>query len=344
MEGSLYKSKKISKVFILFFMLITFDRNFTYSQDNIDVALEQLTSQINQYMVEQKKTKIAIIPFSDLQKQTITVLGSYLAEELTTNLFMTGKFKIVERSLMKQVLDELKLSQTGVIDPGSAKELGKMAGVDAIVTGTIADLGSYVAVNCRLIETETGEVFAAAKAKIRKDVNIEKIMEEAVTSPKSDRSKEKNLEEHKGIPEGDYDVQASEIKTGGITEANTSIPNIYFGVSKILIRNDYIIIKFYANYRLAPYMMGPNSYFELEEAYIFSTENLEKYRLLKVEGLDSVRVGIYGRVKNITGKKIKPNSRIWGSLYFPRFELTSPKFFLYINGYEIEVELVLPDK
>lgn len=170
----MYKSKLILLAVIIF-ILVIFPNN-SFPQDSLDVALEKLTEQINNYMVEKEKTKIAIIPFSDLQKNETTVLGSYIAEELTTNLFITGKFKIVERSLLKQVLDELKLGQTGVVNPSSAKELGKMAGVDAIVAGTITDLGSYVAINCRLIETESGEVFAAAKAKIKKDENITKIM------------------------------------------------------------------------------------------------------------------------------------------------------------------------
>ncbi len=148
------------------------------AQENLDTAVNALTDQINKYMVEQKKTKIAVIPFTDLQKQRIMVLGSYIAEELTTNLFLTGKFKIVERSLLKQVLDELKFGQTGVVDSTSAKQLGKMTGVDALVAGTITDLGSYIAVNCRLIETESGEVFAAAKAKITKDDNITRLLEQ----------------------------------------------------------------------------------------------------------------------------------------------------------------------
>jgi curli biogenesis system outer membrane secretion channel CsgG len=165
----------LSKLTIFIFVFSSIPA-VSQGQEDLDTAINNLTETISQLMAEKEKTKIAIIPFPNLSNE-ITKLGSYLAEELTTNLFISGKFKIVERSLLKQVLDELKLSQMGVVDPGSAKELGKMAGVDAIVAGTIADLGSYVAVNCRLIETETGEVFAAAKAKINKVENISKMME-----------------------------------------------------------------------------------------------------------------------------------------------------------------------
>lgn len=180
----MFKSKKyiISQLIIIIPIIIL--PCFSIPQENLDVALDNLIKQINQFMEEKDKIKIAIIPFRDIQKQATTALGTYLAEELTTNLFLTGKFKIVERNLLEQLIDELKLSKTGIIDPNSAKELGKMAGVDAIVSGTVTDLGSYIAVNCRLIETETGEVFAAAKAKIKIDENLANIIEGDSKSPK----------------------------------------------------------------------------------------------------------------------------------------------------------------
>ncbi len=159
----------ISSVFIFFPYL-------SYGQEDLDIAIGKLSEKITQHMADKDKIKIAIIPFPNLE-QKMTRLGNYIAEELTTNLFLSGRYKIVERSLLNQVLDELKLSQTGVVNPSSAKELGNMTGVDALVTGTVADIGTYVAVNCRLIETESGEVFAAAKAKIIKDNNIAKLLE-----------------------------------------------------------------------------------------------------------------------------------------------------------------------
>jgi len=327
---------KILYIIAVLFIFILHPYNL-FSQEKLDIVLDQLTEQINNYMFEQKKTNIAIIPFSDLQRQATTVLGSYLAEELTTNLFMTEKFKIVERNLLKQVLNELKLSQTGVVDPSSAKELGKMAGVDAIVTGTTADLGSYVAVNCRLIETETGEVFAAAKAKIRKDENIARIMEE-IAEPKEEM--ERTQEEKKGVTEGMYNIDADEISIKR---------TLVIGLTKAEIKKNFIIIKLYAR-NTAPYSWYTSTFY-LEDAYVLDNKT-NKYYLKKVEGLElgtkgtsilGARVGGTSRSEKKYLKQVKSNSRIWVSLYFPRFELSSPNFLLYINGYEIEVNLILPN-
>jgi len=181
--------------FIILISISLFTPLYLAAQATLDDAITALTDQINKYMLEQKKTKIAIIPFPDLQQQTVTVLGSFIAEELTTNLFATGKFKIIERSLLKQILDELKLSQTGIVDAASAKELGKMTGVDAIIAGTLADLGDTIAMNCRLIETQSGEVFAAAKSKFTKDKNIENLLGASINE--NILSKKEKLDEGK---------------------------------------------------------------------------------------------------------------------------------------------------
>ena len=66
------------------------------------------------------------------------------------------EIEVVERQQLDQVIDELKLSQTGLIDEDSIKEVGKILGVDAIIVGSITDLGSKLDLDMRLIETETG--------------------------------------------------------------------------------------------------------------------------------------------------------------------------------------------
>ncbi len=78
----------------------------------------------------------------------------------------------------------------GLIDPKSAKELGKILGVDAIVSGTIADVGDSLRVNARLISTETGEVLSVAAATIVKDDAVKKILTKAGgMSPESTRNR-----------------------------------------------------------------------------------------------------------------------------------------------------------
>lgn len=153
-----------------------------HCQKIISEGIKDLATQIAANAAKEKKQRIAVLPFRELDGRP-TVLSSYISEELVTNLFLIGGIDIVERSMLDRLLGELKLGQTGLIDPETAKRVGKVAGVDAIVTGSITDLQSYVALNCRLIDAQTGGIFAAAQAKIVKDDDVRKIMGTAVPSP-----------------------------------------------------------------------------------------------------------------------------------------------------------------
>jgi TolB-like protein len=146
-----------------------------YSQKILAEGIKELATQIATNASKEKKQKIAILPFRELDGKP-TVLGTYVSEELVTDLFMIGGLDIVERTMLDRVLGEIKLGQTGVIDPETAKHVGKVTGVDAIVTGSITDLQSYVALNCRLIDAQTGHVFSAAQTKIVKDDDVRIIM------------------------------------------------------------------------------------------------------------------------------------------------------------------------
>ena len=150
------------------------------AQKVIGDAAKELADQISTAATKQGKHKIAVLPFRELDGRT-TVLGTYLAEELVTDLFSTGTLDIVERSMLDKVMSELKFSQSGAIDPESAQHVGKIVGVEAIVTGSITDLQSYVGVNCRLINTETGRIFGAAQTKIVKDADLQKILEKSMS-------------------------------------------------------------------------------------------------------------------------------------------------------------------
>ena len=152
------------------------------AQKTLGDGIKELATQISTSAAKQQKQKIAVLPFRELEGQP-TVLGTYLAEELVTNLFQLGNFEIVERQLLDKVLGELKVEQSGAIDPSTAKEIGRVTGVDAIVTGSITDLQSFVGVNCRLIDTTTGKIFGAAQTKITKDDDVKKIRDFVFKAP-----------------------------------------------------------------------------------------------------------------------------------------------------------------
>jgi len=165
--------RKLITVYVCLLM-VTWGR-ITYAQGNLEQHIDELSRQITAKVSAKQKTTIAVVEFADLEGH-VTNFGRFLAEELITRLHETEKFKVIERQLLNQVIKEQKLSLTGIVDPTSAKKLGRLLGVDAIVSGSISDLGKTLRVNARLISTETGEIFAVASSEMVKDDAVTKLM------------------------------------------------------------------------------------------------------------------------------------------------------------------------
>ena len=144
-------------------------------QSRLRQSVTRLSTQIAHKMDVNHRTRIAVLDFTDLDGDT-SAFGKYLAETLITDLFDSGKFQVVERRLLTKVLEENKLKSTGLIDPATVKKLGQVLGVEAIVSGTITELASHVAVNARLVATDTAAVFASASEEIEKDEDVISIL------------------------------------------------------------------------------------------------------------------------------------------------------------------------
>ena len=147
---------------------------------NLDQQLSELARQIGDAVIENHKSKIAVLEFGDLNG-TVTDLGRFLSEELITRLFHTRKFEVIERHLLNKIIAEQKLRLSPIADPESAKRLLSVLGADAIVSGSISDLGQSIRVNARLINSGTGKIFAVASAEITKDDQVKRLFNAVVS-------------------------------------------------------------------------------------------------------------------------------------------------------------------
>jgi|GEM_PF-978079 len=130
-----------------------------------DIQLQFLAGEISQSMMAEGKSVIAVSDFPDIDGN-IRRYSFYVTEELTTRLFQTGKFKVIERNMMEQILRELELTSTDLFDSTNVKQVGKMLGVDAIVVGSLAKTGKFIKINARIISVETAEVLAVSSVNV----------------------------------------------------------------------------------------------------------------------------------------------------------------------------------
>lgn len=128
------------------------------------------------------KKKVAVVDFTDLQGN-VTELGRFISEEFSISLASAGKgFIVVDRTHLKTLLKEHKLSSTGLIDPATARKLGKIAGVEVLVTGTLTPLGESVRIAVKILDTETAAVIDANRGNIAMTNAISELMGTGVGS------------------------------------------------------------------------------------------------------------------------------------------------------------------
>ena len=129
------------------------------------------------------KKSIAVVDFTDLQGN-VTELGRFLAEEFSVALAGASKgFEVVDRTHLKSIMAEHKLASTGIIDPQTARKLGKIAGVEALITGTITPFGDSIRLSVKVLDTETAKMISASTGNIAKTKAIEELLARGIEMP-----------------------------------------------------------------------------------------------------------------------------------------------------------------
>lgn len=159
---------------------------FLLSDSNITMAYEKEIKSISTVMAENiansGKKMIAVVDFTDLQGN-VTELGRFLAEEFSVALAGSGKgFEVVDRTHLKSIITEHKLSSTGIIDPQTARKLGQIAGVEALITGTITPFGDSVRISVKILDTATAKIIGASTGDVAKTKAIEELLARGIES------------------------------------------------------------------------------------------------------------------------------------------------------------------
>lgn len=171
------------KHLIVFICLFIFFLSIVYPSTDFEKETDQLSNKIAEKIASAGKKKIAVVDFTDLDG-TVTELGRFLAEEFSTALAGTGKgFTVVDRIHLKTLLKEHKLSSTGLIDQNTVRQLGKIAGVDVLVTGSLTPLGDSVRINVKVLDIETAAVIDAQRGNIAMTDAIKSLMEKGISLP-----------------------------------------------------------------------------------------------------------------------------------------------------------------
>lgn len=150
------------------------------------IRQKQATTVNETEKVESKYTgprrRIGVVAFENKAPYAQARIGETATDILITELVKSNKFIVVERDKLDKIMEEQKLGQSGAIDPNTAAKVGKILGLNALVTGSISQFGvkkegkDFIisqskqqivecTVDIRVVDTETGQVLLADSGK-----------------------------------------------------------------------------------------------------------------------------------------------------------------------------------
>jgi hypothetical protein len=85
-----------------------------------------------------------------------------ISERLRSSLFESGKYIVLERDKMDEILKEQGFQQSGCTSDECIVEIGKLIGMQQMVAGSIGKIGTLYTFNVRIIDVQSGRVLHTA--------------------------------------------------------------------------------------------------------------------------------------------------------------------------------------
>jgi len=168
------------KMFLLWgiVMVMVLSLSLAFSYEN---EVRSAAGTLAQFVRESGKKTVAVVDFTDLQGNVME-LGRFLAEELSIALSSLAQkdFRVMDRTHLRALLKEHQLSLSGLIDPSTARKVGELSGVDALVTGTLTPFGDNVRLALKVIELSTAEILGSASVNIGRTQAINELLSREV--------------------------------------------------------------------------------------------------------------------------------------------------------------------
>lgn len=117
---------------------------------------------------------IAVLPFSQgisigTERETLDALSVGLQQILITELSQNPAMRVVDRSVIHDIIAEQDLGASGRVDAGTAAKVGKLVGARYVFTGGFNDVNKDFRLDGRIVDVETGEIVKADQVTGKRD-------------------------------------------------------------------------------------------------------------------------------------------------------------------------------
>lgn len=130
-------------------------------EPELQAVTDQLVGRLNQ---DESTKTVAVVEFRNLDGD-LTGLGRFLSQQFAVHLLNSAGFELFNRSKLARLIDEIRLSEEGLVSPESAKRL-ELEGVEVLITGTVTELGETAQLSIEALRTSSARIVAAATGKL----------------------------------------------------------------------------------------------------------------------------------------------------------------------------------
>jgi TolB-like protein len=157
------------KVHLISFFILVFSAN-TFAKGDAKSAIyaqilatcQKLDAQIKAKNGG-KKYSVALMDFQDNGQSLKDIeFGKGLADMIVSQYKTIAAVTVIDRKRMGNIMTELELSASGLVDETSTKQIGRILAADYIVSGGASQVGGNIEITMSAVEVETSEVVGAA--------------------------------------------------------------------------------------------------------------------------------------------------------------------------------------
>ncbi|MFZ4395136.1 MAG: CsgG/HfaB family protein [Kiritimatiellia bacterium] len=141
-----------------------------------------------------QRKKVAVLEFDDQTDYGHGRVGRSAASVLTTYLDRSQQFALYERERLNRIVEEQQIAANAKVDAGVAAAVGKKAGVDFVIIGTVSSFGyrtrrtqalffsssttreAEATVDVRLVDVATGRIIASESGRGVVEVGTSQVM------------------------------------------------------------------------------------------------------------------------------------------------------------------------
>ena len=106
---------------------------------------------------------ILVQPFQNTGDEQFSWISAGMTDTVISDLKKIKGISVISDKDRKKILEELKFTQSGLVDEETVVKIGKMAGANVIFTGSFQVSGNHLRVNAKMMDLENGKVESSTK-------------------------------------------------------------------------------------------------------------------------------------------------------------------------------------